>query len=300
MAIRFSVIIPVYNREQSAAATIQSALDQDLPPHQVIVVDDGSTDGSADAIEQFGDAVEFYRQPNQGCAAARNLALKHSTGEYLAFLDSDDIWYPWTLRLMSQVIEEHGRPPVLATARLIFEGEAPPQIDQPSELKVKVLPDVLSAGRVVATCVLVIRRDVLEQAGGFVPIQMNGTDAELNLRIGTCGPLVDVLAPPMLAYRKHEANVMRNLDNTYRGQIYMADQERAGKYPGGRRRRSERIGFITSQTRPLSLHAVRGRQFRFGWPLYWRTFAWNLRLGRLRYLIGFPWTSFLSRWKSVE
>jgi hypothetical protein len=288
MPIRFSVIIPVYNREPYVVETVRSALAQQLPPHQVIVVDDGSTDGSLAVLEQFGDAIELHRQSNQGCAAARNLGLKHSSGEYLAFLDSDDVWFPWTLRLLSQAIEEHARPPVLAASRVVFQGDSLPQIEHPKELEVKVLDDVLSAGHVVATSVLVIRRDVLEQVDGFVPMKMNGTDAELNLRIGTCGPLITVLQPPMLAYRKHSANVMENLENTLLGQQYMAEQERFGKYPGGPVRQRDRIAFITLQTRALTRRAVARGKLHLAFSLFTDTFLWNLRLCRVRYLLAMP------------
>lgn len=88
-----SVIIPVYNGERYLAEAIESVLKQTLPPAEVIVVDDGSTDYSA-AIAQSFATVRYLHQPNAGSNAARNRGILHSTGNFLAFLDADDLWMP--------------------------------------------------------------------------------------------------------------------------------------------------------------------------------------------------------------
>ncbi|MFC1681578.1 glycosyltransferase family 2 protein [Pseudomonadota bacterium] len=87
-----SAIIPAYNREQFVAEAIESVLSQDYAPVELIVVDDGSTDDSAGIIQSYGGQLYYLHQKNQGVAAARNLGVAHSGGDYLAFLDSDDIW----------------------------------------------------------------------------------------------------------------------------------------------------------------------------------------------------------------
>ena len=86
-----SVIIPTYNRAQLVAAAIGSVKAQSYPAIQIIVIDDGSEDDTAQSVAQF-ENVEYYRQENKGQAAARNLGLSHAKGEYIASLDSDDIW----------------------------------------------------------------------------------------------------------------------------------------------------------------------------------------------------------------
>ncbi len=88
-----SVIIPVYNGERYLAQTIESVLQQTLAPTEVIVVDDGSTDKSA-AVAQSFPAVRYIYQSNAGSNAARNRGIRHSTGDFLAFLDADDLWTP--------------------------------------------------------------------------------------------------------------------------------------------------------------------------------------------------------------
>jgi glycosyltransferase involved in cell wall biosynthesis len=89
-----SVIIPVYNAESFLAEAIESVLRQTLPPRQVIIVDDGSTDRSAAIARRYTPQIQLVRQPNAGGAAARNRGVALAQGEFLAFLDNDDYWAP--------------------------------------------------------------------------------------------------------------------------------------------------------------------------------------------------------------
>lgn len=87
-----SIIIPNYNNAEFLKSSISSALSQDYPNIEVIVVDDGSTDDSAMILKEFGSKIRILHQSNSGAAAARNLGIKNASGEFLAFLDSDDVW----------------------------------------------------------------------------------------------------------------------------------------------------------------------------------------------------------------
>ena len=94
-----SVIIPAWNRAREVCRAIDSALAQTLPPLEVIVVDDGSTDETPEVLARYGDRIRVVRQSNQGVAAARNAGIAVARGELLAFLDSDDVWLPRKLEL---------------------------------------------------------------------------------------------------------------------------------------------------------------------------------------------------------
>jgi len=100
-----SVIIPTYNRAGLVVEAIESVLRQTAPPREIIVVDDGSTDGTPDALASFGDRIVAVRQENQGVGGARNRALAMATGRYLAFLDSDDTWLEFKLELQVAIME---------------------------------------------------------------------------------------------------------------------------------------------------------------------------------------------------
>lgn len=104
---RCSVIIPAYNVEEYVAQAIQSALEQTYPDVEVIVVNDGSTDGTAEAIRPFLGSIKYVEQPNRGLPGARNSALEVATGEYIALLDADDYWRPTRLQTIVPFLEEH-------------------------------------------------------------------------------------------------------------------------------------------------------------------------------------------------
>lgn len=101
-----SIIIPTYNRANIVSNAIKSALNQSYPNKQIIVVDDGSTDNTAELVKNFKDVLYFYK-PNGGQASARNAGLKHSTGTYIASLDSDDIWAENFLEKCVNTLESH-------------------------------------------------------------------------------------------------------------------------------------------------------------------------------------------------
>ena len=98
--------MPVYNGERFLAESLESILRQTRPPDEVIVVDDGSTDGTAGIAQAMGPPVRWVRQENAGPGAARNLAIRLATGDFLAFLDSDDLWLPRKLELQLATMRE--------------------------------------------------------------------------------------------------------------------------------------------------------------------------------------------------
>ena len=104
MTPRFSVIIPAYNAAATLARAIESVQKQTWPAHEIIVVDDGSTDHSARVAAGFGAAVTLVQQPNAGVSAARNAGARVASGNWLAFLDADDWYYPDRLKLHGEWI----------------------------------------------------------------------------------------------------------------------------------------------------------------------------------------------------
>lgn len=95
--ISVSVVIPTYNRAQSVCEAIDSVLAQIPAPHELIVVNDGSTDNTSELLGEYGDRISVLHQENSGAGVARNAGVKYATGEWVAFLDSDDLWLPGRL-----------------------------------------------------------------------------------------------------------------------------------------------------------------------------------------------------------
>src|SRR5262249_35304485 len=121
---QFSVVIPTYNRLDFLRQAISSVWAQTNREYEIIVVDDGSTDGTMDYLLSLGPNIKALRQANSGPGAARNLGAKHASGRYVAFLDSDDVWFPWTLATYHKLIQQY-RPSLICAATSEFEGEVP-------------------------------------------------------------------------------------------------------------------------------------------------------------------------------
>ncbi len=207
-----SVIIPAYNAEGFIADAIDSVLGQTLPPYEIIVVDDGSTDGTLDVVRRYGDRIRLLRQPNRGPAAARNLGLANARGEFVAFLDADDLWTPRNLELQVRRIAEDRRH-VLSYGRVRpFVGEPPPAFrrTEPTgdawpegDVETSLIHDTIWA-----TCAVVARRDVLSRLGGFDEGLRIGEDYDLWLRCAAAGS-VRYTPYYVAAIRQHAASTTR-------------------------------------------------------------------------------------------
>ncbi len=105
--ITISVIIPAYNIEKYIARALRSVLGQTRPADEIIVVDDGSTDGTAEEIKKFGDKVRYLYQANSGPSTARNTGIRAATCKWIAFLDGDDEWLPEYLQRQCKIITQN-------------------------------------------------------------------------------------------------------------------------------------------------------------------------------------------------
>ena len=125
--MKVSVIIPVYNGERHLRAALESVFAQTHPLHEIIIVDDGSTDSSPEILQSFGDRLTVIRQENQGVAGARNTGLAHASGDAIAFLDQDDLWPPDRTRLLVEALQADGNAEVaVGVVEICYERDAPP------------------------------------------------------------------------------------------------------------------------------------------------------------------------------
>jgi len=111
---RFSVIIPTYNRAALLADTLASVFSQRFTDFEVLIVDDGSTDETERVLSDHASRIRVWTQAHRGPGAARNVAAEQARGRYLAFIDSDDVWFPWTLDLYDQAARDAGEPAFIA------------------------------------------------------------------------------------------------------------------------------------------------------------------------------------------
>ena len=295
----FSVIIPTYNRARYIRATLDSLQAQEFTDYETIVVDDGSTDSTLSILSET-PWVRVLRQENKGPGAARNLGASQCSGQYIAFLDSDDVWFPWTLKTFAEAIRVQNEPDLVAAKLFEFYHERELESVKEEPLKVDIFQDYYSTSRMgyfVGACMMVLRKSVFEESGGFTNAPIYAEDCDLALRLGLVRRFVQILSPVTLGYRQHQTNARRNYPRIYRGTLNLIDSERAGRYPGGGTRKTQRIRLVTLHTRPFSVACVTHSYHRFGWTLYGKTFCWHVRTLRWKYLIGFP---LLALWHGIR
>lgn len=203
-----SVIIPCYNGAPHLAEAIRSALGQTHVPAEILVVDDGSIDGSAEIAEGF-TGVRCLRQVNQGVSAARNAGLRETRGEFVAFLDSDDRLLPGAIELGLREIQtspEIGF--VYGFSREIdLEGAIRPTPD-PEPIVCASFALLLGGRSLVPPAVALFRRAAIEKAGGFRMGQALAEDHDLYLRISREFP-IHCHNQVVAEYRLHEGNAGR-------------------------------------------------------------------------------------------
>ena len=124
MTMSISVLVPAFNASRTIGATLESVLHQTLPPAEIIVLDDGSTDDTAEIVRRFAPQVKLISTRNAGAAAARNTLYLQSSGELLAFLDSDDLWHPNHLQIHSALAAKFPEAVALFSEHINFDGFA--------------------------------------------------------------------------------------------------------------------------------------------------------------------------------
>lgn len=192
-----SVIIPTYNRRELVTRAIDSALNQTHKPDEVIVVDDGSTDDTAEMLEiRYGKKIRLIRQENRGVSAARNRGVEAATGEWIAFLDSDDEWFPEKLEIQLRFIKENKARIVLTDNRVEGDsGSGKSSFDKclyQSEItegdRVKDISSYLFEQNFVHLSTVVLSRSLFEKFGGFDESMKVAEDTDLWLRISVEHP----------------------------------------------------------------------------------------------------------------
>lgn len=178
---RISIVMPVFNRQESVVGAIRSVLDQSFTDWELVIVDDGSTDGTVDAVLETvreDPRVRLLQQANAGVSAARNAALAACRGEFVAFLDSDNAWRPHFLAVMLTALERSRRRIGYAGVELhLDDGE----IQYVGRDATRV--DLLEGRNAVDMNVLVVARDLIERAGGFDESLRRWVDYDLVLRL---------------------------------------------------------------------------------------------------------------------
>jgi len=247
-----SVVIPVYDMEGFLPVAIESVLAQTLPADavEVVVVDDGSHDGSAAVAARYAPRVRCVRQENRGLPGARNTGIRASRAALLQFLDADDRIMPEKLERSLKVFErDPGAGLVYTGCSLVDEAGAPlPQYGW-SRREGDVLPDLL-LGNLIHTHAAVVRRELVERASGFDETLTSVEDWDLWLRLSLDGAVWRCIDLPLAEYRVREGgmhgNPSRMLENRLRVLTKVFEDPRLPPALGTLRAQAERNAFIAA------------------------------------------------------
>lgn len=232
----FSIVIPVYNKEQFVDKTLKSVLDQTFTDYEIIIVNDGSTDHSETKIQSIkDDSIHYFSKTNEGVAIARNYGIDKAKGEFICFLDADDYWYPKFLETMKSTIEKNQEKSVFACAIEIETQNktfaAHYSITKNSHSQIVDFFEASQRECVLWTSSVAIHKSVFETVGRFDTNIKKGEDTELWIRIGLQYPIVfiwEILA----RYVYDGSGVSRNLNyffEPYTFEKYASEEKRNPK-----------------------------------------------------------------------
>jgi glycosyltransferase involved in cell wall biosynthesis len=282
-----SCIVPARNAERFLAATIDSVLAQRVGPIELIVVDDGSTDGTRAVVEQFGPPVTLIAQAHAGVYPARNRALRHARGELVAFIDSDDAWLPDKLEAQVPLMRRR-------EVGLVFGDAVHVTAPRDGALRTgltsfRVAPPRRrrAAGRFawcnfVPTCTVLVRRSCLEEAGGFSEARDLSADYLAWFRIALRHHL-DYVDRPVVEYTVHADGISFDLGRSIAARIDLFAAELAQTTDRETRALLRRLLFNLSMGLAFAVPRGRARTVSHPLRLAWRTAS------RVAKLEAAPW-----------
>lgn len=274
-------MIAAYNAEQTVTAAVQSALSQSERDLEVIVVDDGSTDRTAEVVRRIPDSrVRLLSQANQGQAAARNAGTAAASGEYVGFLDSDDLWLPDYMELAGRALERVSNPGFAYTDAFVFDAqtgrvrrqsamhEQRPPIPPPPA-RDEFLLELLSRNFVYVSTV--VPRSVLLDVGGYTESLRRSEDYSLALRILIRGYNAAWISGNHALYRAHPGQMSRQKLSMIQSALTVFKQIEPESLPSDAHRAmlASRIREHEQEMRVLEgedriRHAVRAGRYRVG------------------------------------
>jgi glycosyltransferase involved in cell wall biosynthesis len=179
-----SVVLPTYDRRDSVRRAIDSVLAQTFRDFELVVVDDGSSDGTRDALTHYGESLTYVSQPNAGVPSARNTGIRRARGRIVAFLDSDDEWLPEHLGVLVEALERH---PTCVLASTCGDFDLRPCNSAGTHV-VEPLPRLLIDNFVGYPSCVAVRTAVLRASGGFDERLLHFEASDLYLRLALHGP----------------------------------------------------------------------------------------------------------------
>ena len=267
-----SVVIPTYNSGPLVVEAVNSVLAQTRPADEIIVVDDGSTDDTAERLAAFGAAVRYVRKDNGGVSTARNRGVAEASGDWIAFLDADDVWHPHKLEVQCAALARRPDLCLLGTGTYKWPGAHPDLGEEPVVKEVRF--DSLVVRNCLVTSTIVARTETLRAAGPFDVALCGPEDHDLWIRVAQLTPTAN-LSLALTGYRRSMPNSLsKNADRMEAGMRAILEKlERNGVFRG----------------QPL-LRRRAWSYFRFscGAMRYWAGEPWAAVRRLVRSVVGYP------------
>jgi glycosyltransferase involved in cell wall biosynthesis len=244
------------------------------------IVDDCSSDGTAVILKSFGASINLTILPqNRGAYGSRNHGASLAKGEYLVFLDGDDVLMPWALNLYDHLITARC-PQIILGQAVRFHGKVP--VTNSGELSNSTqfveYPHFLAKDRpgLYNSSALVINRSYFWSLGGWSNGIFYQDIQDLLAKLGTSGKTIFVLKPGTVWYRMHSKNAVLNVPSFVEGIRVLLENAKSGKYPGGRKHRIERSAWFGGVALYWAKEAIRTRHFAYGFNLI--ALSWRIIL----------------------
>ncbi|MCF6282352.1 MAG: glycosyltransferase family 2 protein [Candidatus Polarisedimenticolaceae bacterium] len=209
--MNISVIIPTYNRRETLTRALNSVYAQTLSPYEVLVIDDGSTDGTGELVQQLYPQCHYIYSENGGVSHARNIGIRQSCGEWIALLDSDDEWLPGKLAAQAEALERAPECRLCHTEEIwIRDGVRVNQMKKHTKCGGWIFKKCLPLCAISPSATM-LKRTLLDEVGLFDEEMIVCEDYNLWLRICSQEPVAYVEQPQIIKYGGHEDQLSRQL-----------------------------------------------------------------------------------------
>jgi glycosyltransferase involved in cell wall biosynthesis len=234
---KVSVIIPNYNYAKYIAETIDSVLAQTYPNLEVIVVDDGSKDDSLKILRSYGDKITVIEQKNQGVARARNIGTAYSNGEYIAFLDADDVWLPEKLERQMEKFFANEEIGFVHCSMTFISPNGDIIGENRNGMEGNVAGEFLRLRRGVvvgAGSTGIVKRNIFDEVGGFDTRLSTSADWDFCYRLAR-NHEIGFIIKPLVLYRIHNSNMHANIKAMEHDMLLSFEKAFADEIPANRR-----------------------------------------------------------------
>ncbi len=217
--MKLSIIVPLYNKEKEIKHTLDTLFNQSFSDFEVIIVNDGSTDNSAEIVKAYhNEKIRLFNQVNGGAATARNKGVELAKSEWVAFLDADDEWKSNYLAKVVNAIEEYPEAVLIGTNYEIIEDGERVVLDYPMIGKgTEVLKNYFISGREYTplwTSAVVMKKDVFQQLGGFPMECKTCEDVDLWCKVALTGQIIYINEPLAVYNRGNVSMLSKSKDTT--------------------------------------------------------------------------------------